>query len=257
MAPKQGDFVWHELLTSDVPAAADYYAKVLGWSVRDAGLSGQDYRIFSVGETPVAGLMAVPEQAKAAGLRPRWGSYIAVDDVDATVEALKAAGGTLHYGPEDIPQTGRFASVADPQGVGFYLFRGDGGPPPEVPPGTPGTVGWNELHAVDGEAAFAFYAGLFGWTKDEAIPMGPAGVYQLFANGGPAIGGMMTKMDAFMPVATWIGYVNVDAIDAAAARATEAGGTIVHGPSEVPGGQWIAHGRDPQGALFAMIGPGR
>jgi predicted enzyme related to lactoylglutathione lyase len=40
MAPKQGDFVWHELLTSDVPAAADYYAKVLGWSVRDAGLSG-------------------------------------------------------------------------------------------------------------------------------------------------------------------------------------------------------------------------
>jgi hypothetical protein len=61
-------------------------------------------------------------------------------------------------------------------------------------PGTPGHVGWHELHAGDGPSAFAFYSGLFGWTKAEAMDMGPMGVYQIFATGGAPCGGMMTKM---------------------------------------------------------------
>ena len=256
MALKQGDFVWHELVTSDVSAAADFYTKVLGWSVADSGLPGTTYMVCSAGATPVAGLMPIPETAAPAGMKPKWFGYVGVADVDVKAEDLKAAGGAVQHGPADIPGVGRFAVVADPQGGCFHLFKSDSPPPPEVPLGTPGTVGWNELHAGDGERAFAFYASLFGWTKDEAIPMGPMGTYQLFANGGPAIGGMMTKMpDQLAPA--WLYYFNVEAIDAAAGRATEAGGKVVHGPSEVPGGQWIVQCLDPQGALFAMVAPGR
>ena len=256
MAMKKGDFVWHDLLTTDLQAAADFYARVLGWTITDSGLPGTTYMICSTGTTPVGGLMPVPETAQAAGMKPKWMGYVGVEDVDAKAEELISAGGAVHRGPEDISGVGRFAVVADPHGVGFYLFRGNAEPPPEVPLGTRGTVGWNELHAGDGEQAFDFYSGLFGWTKDQAIPMGPMGTYQLFANGGPAIGGMMTKMPQ-QPAPSWLYYFNVDAIDAAVARATEAGGRVVHGPSEVPGGQWVVHCLDPQEAMFAMVAPGR
>jgi predicted enzyme related to lactoylglutathione lyase len=87
------------------------------------------------------------------------------------------------------------------------------------------------------------------------------GVYQLFATGGDAnrgeaVGGMMTKMPE-MPVPFWLYYFNVDALDAAIVRVKNAGGQVVNGPHEVPGGSWIAQCIDPQGAMFAIVSPKR
>ena len=76
--------------------------------------------------------------------------------------------------------------------------------------------------------------------------MGPMGIYQLFANGGPAIGGMMTKMPD-QPAPHWFYYFNVDAIDARLSRARpRPAATVAHGPTEVPGGQWVVHCVDPR-----------
>jgi len=88
--------------------------------------------------------------------------------------------------------------------------------------------------------------------------MGPMGVYQLFAvgTGNPAIGGMMTRPPE-VPQPCWLYYVSVDAIDAAAARAATAGGQVVSGPMEVPGGSWVVQCLDPQGAMFALVAPAR
>lgn len=253
---KHGDFVWHDLMTTDVAAAANFYSRVIGWSAADSGLPGRTYMLFSAGPAPAAGLMPIPDPARAAGAKPKWMGYIGVGDVDSYADKVTAAGGAIHRGPEDIPDIGRFAVAADPHGGCFHLFEGNSTPPEPFAPGTPGTVGWNELHAGDGVSAFEFYASLFGWTKDEAIPMGPMGIYQLFASGGPAVGAIMTKMP-HEPAPSWLFYFNVEAIDAAAARATEGGGAILHGPVEVPGGQWIVQCVDPQGALFAMVAAGR
>ena len=52
-------------------------------------------------------------------------------------------------------------------------------------------------------------------------------------------------------------YFNVEDIAAAVARATQHGGTLTHGPSEVPGGQQIVHFLDTQGAAFGMVGPAK
>ena len=94
---------------------------------------------------------------------------------------------------------------------------------------------------------------MFGWQKAEAMPMGEMGVYQLFSAGGPPIGGMFNK-PPFVPVPFWLYYFTVPDIDAAAARVTAGGGQIVMGLLEVPGGAWIVQGRDPQGAMFALVG---
>ena len=139
------------------------------------------------------------------------------------------------------------------------LFKGsDGDAPPVSAPGTPGIFGWNELYADDLDPAWGFYSGLLGWAKDTAVDMGPMGVYQLFspAAGLPAIGGMMRRPPE-MPMACWQHYINVPAIDAAAYRVRAAGGQVINGPMEVPGGSWIVNCIDPQAAHFSLVAPGR
>jgi predicted enzyme related to lactoylglutathione lyase len=253
-----GKFVWYDVMTTDCKAAESFYRHVVGWTAKDSGMPNGGYTLFSAGDTMVGGLMPIPPEACAHGARPSWTGYIGVDDVDAYAARVTAAGGAIRRAPQDIPGIGRFAVVADPHGATFILFRGtsDQAPPP-VAPGMPGHIGWRELHAGNGAAAFAFYSGLFGWTKAEAVDMGAMGVYQTFAtNGGPAVGGMMTKMPQ-TPAPFWLYYFNVDAVDAAMGRVTDGGGKIIHGPMQVPGGRFIAHCLDPQGAIFAIIGSKR
>lgn len=255
MSGSHGSFVWYELLTTDPMAAEAFYCSVIGWNAREGGVSDRSYTVLSVNGTPAAGLMAIPAEARATGARPGWIGYVAVDDVDAYASRVAGAGGAVHRQAEDVPGVGRFAVVADPQRVPFVLFRGtdqDRGPQPA--PGTPGHTGWHELHADDQEAAFAFYSGLFGWTKAEALDMGPMGTYQIFAIGGVSAGGMMKRSET-TPGPFWLFYVNIDAIDAAANRVRNAGGQVVSGPHQVPGGSWIIHCIDPQGAPFALVGP--
>ncbi len=245
-------FVWYDVMTTDMKAAEKFYTRVIGWDAKDSGMPGQSYTLFSAGTTMVGGLMPIPDDARKAGVPPAWMGYIGVDDVDAYAARVKKAGGAIHRAPEDIPGVGRFAVAADPHGAGFMLFtpNSDQQPAP-VAPGTPGHIGWHELCAGDRETAFAFYSGLFGWTKAEAVES-PAGLYQTFATGGAPVGGMMTKPPQ-VPQPGWLFYFNVDAIDAAIGRVKAHGGEVLHGPMQVPGGSWIAQCRDPQGAMFAVV----
>jgi uncharacterized protein len=184
---------------------------------------------------------------------PHWIGYIAVNDVDAYAKKIADAGGVIHKAPDDIPGVGRFAVAADPGGASFCLFKAaEGMQAPEVAPNTVGHVGWHELYADNLDKAFAFYSSLFGWTKSDALDMGPMGVYQLFAWHGTPIGGMMTKPPS-MPHAVWGYYFNVDATEKAMDRAKARGAQVLNGPMQVPGGSWIVQCQDPQGAMFAMV----
>lgn len=253
----QGSFVWYELLTSDVEAAQAFYEGVIGWQARDSGMAGMDYRLFCVPghEMGAAGFMALTDEMRARGVPPNWSGYVAVSDLEAICAKIVSLGGTITMPPHDIPGVGRFAVFADPQGAVLCLFTPN--PPegamPEMPkPPAPGTFGWHELMANDGATIFSFYEAIFGWKKDMAIDMGPMGTYQLFGlEPGQAFGGMMTRPPQ-APVPHWAYYICVDAIDAAVARLTAAGGTVINGPMEVPGGSFIVNCRDPQGAYFNL-----
>ena len=249
-----GQFFWYDVMTTDTKAAQKFYCDVVGWGWQDPGAPGIDYKLFTVNGQGAAGLMPIPEEARKAGMRPAWIGYIAVDDVDKEAARLSREGGKIQRPPTDVPGIIRFSVVSDPQGAGFIIAKGIS--PivrPELPAGTPGTVGWHELYAVDWKTAFAFYEKMFGWTKTEAHDMGPMGTYQLFATGGgAAVGGMMNKPPS-VPAPYWGYYFNVPGIDAAAKRVTAGGGKITTGPMEVPGGQWIVQGIDPQGAAFALV----
>ncbi|WP_438277419.1 VOC family protein [Nitrobacter sp.] len=248
-----GRFVWYELMTSDVEAAKAFYTKVVGWQAEDTAATGMTYTLFKVGEVHAAGLMALTEDARNRGVPPCWTGYVAVDDVDASSDQFKKHGGAVHVPPCDIPNTGRFAIVADPQGAVLALFKG--ATPQQAPAfGAPGHAGWHELMAADWEKAFAFYATLFGWQRADAIDIGPMGKYQLFTAGEQPIGGMFNK-PAKMPIPFWLYYFSIDAIDAGTERVKSGGGKIINGPMEVPGDMWIVQCTDPQGAMFALVAP--
>jgi predicted enzyme related to lactoylglutathione lyase len=117
--------------------------------------------------------------------------------------------------------------------------------------GAPGRVGWHELLATDWEKAFAFYGELFGWQKADSHT-GEMGTYQGFSAGGKTIGGMITK-SATLPLPFWLYYFNTDDVQAAAKRVEAGGGQILYGPTAVPGGAWVVHCTDPQGAIFGLL----
>jgi predicted enzyme related to lactoylglutathione lyase len=249
MSLPQSRFVWYELMTTDASGSADFYQTVLGWRFSAMG----HYTIATAGDAAVAGMMEWPAADRRPDSPHRWMGYIGVDDVDATLQRLAAAGGAVHRPADDVPGVGRFAVVADPQHADFVLFtpQGSRAAPPAML--TPGHVGWHELHADDVMGVLPFYETLFGWIRGDAFDMGPLGTYQTFATGAPAGGGMMARQPPINRP-TWLYYFNVDNITTATARVMQAGGQVVlSGPQQVPGGTWVAQCVDTQGALFALL----
>ncbi|TWT10545.1 VOC family protein [Reyranella sp. CPCC 100927] len=254
MPETKGRFVWFELMTTDMAAAKAFYGTVVGWGTQDASMPDMAYTLFTDGAAQVAGLMTLPEEACKAGAQPAWVGYVAVDDVDASTAQAQQLGGTVHVPPTDIPNIGRFSMITDPQQAAVNLFKST--TPQQDQPSARGVarrIGWHELLATDAQKVFDFYNAMFGWKKSDAIDMGPMGTYQLFAVGDDVIGGMFNRPPV-MPVPFWLYYFNVGDIDAAGERVKSAGGQILNGPMEVPGGDWIIQGADPQGAMFALVG---
>lgn len=246
---------WYEMTAPDPVAAGKFYAAVIGWTVAKAPMEGFDYYLASVGKRQAAGMMAPP----MPGIPPNWCVYFAVSDCDATAAAIVADGGAQIAAPADIPGTGRFAIVSDPQGAAFGILQplpmedGDGGG--AYDPATPGFGAWHELMTPDPEAALAFYGKHFGWTPSTVMPMSTEmGNYYLFAGSMGDMGGMMGLPQKGMQPA-WLPYLGVASIAKAKTAVEAAGGKVVHGPMEVPGGGWILQGIDPQGAYFALSGP--
>lgn len=259
----QGNPCWYELGTPDLDAAGAFYARVLGWEITDGG-AGFDYRLAQRGGDNVAGLMPLADQEGSPP--PNWLIYFAVDDCDQSAADCTAAGGRILKGPDDIPGTGRYALLADPQGAVFGILQPDmrqmsDADRAKAATGTgafdqskPGHGNWHELMSTDPQAAFGFYAGLFGWAKGAAMDMGAMGIYQLFSRNGRDIGAMMGLNDASVPV--WLPYFGANGpIGAQVDAIRAAGGSIHQGPVEVPGPVWIAVAQDPQGAWFAIVGP--
>ena len=248
---------WYELSTSagNLGAAEEFYRRVFGWSFADSGMEGFEYHLASSDGDMVAGAMETP--ADASGVPPHWLVYFGVDDADRAAADTGAAGGRIWMEPADIPGTGSFAVLADPQGAAFGILAPvpmeDGGIGNAFDQQKAGHGNWNELKTTDPVAGFAFYSDLLGWTAGQAMDMGEMGSYQLFAHDGADIGGVMGLGDA--PVPAWLPYFGTDGVEPAMQRIRAAGGTVAHGPAEVPGGVFIAVAQDPQGVWFAVVGP--
>ncbi|MFH9744043.1 VOC family protein [Streptomyces anulatus] len=124
-----GGFLWAELYTSDVPAAAAFFNNVFGWGTDQLKVEGTDYTYTTVhpaGAGPEAsfgGLVRMGDVPSEAARGPHWLPYFAVADVDATVATAKRLGGTETLAAMDVPGVGKMANVADPFGAVFAVMR--------------------------------------------------------------------------------------------------------------------------------------
>lgn len=120
---KQGVFSWNELMTRDVAGAKAFYTGLLGWTIEDKPMPGMGmtYTLVKVGDTPVGGIMPMPPEA-GQDMPSVWGSYVNVDDVDASAKKAVELGGTVYKEPADIPGVGRFCVIGDPQGAFLALI---------------------------------------------------------------------------------------------------------------------------------------
>ena len=249
----RGRFAWYELMTTDVAAATAFYTEVMRWDARDASAPGSPYTLLGLGDRALGGLTILPHDAREAGATPRWVGYVGVDDVAATAAMVAHLGGVVHVPPMEVADVSHVAIVADPQMAMFGLITWLGDDPTHADAAdAPVAAGWHELLAADATTAFAFYGALLGWGKAET-GVDRGGTYQLFSTGGQTIGGMFTK-PPMVPVPFWLYYFSVGDVDAAAARATAAGGEILEGPLDVIGGAGVVRCMDPQGAMFALVG---
>lgn len=258
MANPEGTPIWYELMTADPDASKAFYDDVIGWTIEAQPSGEMDYRMIDSGSGGgmVGGVMRLTEAMQAGGAKPTWLFYIGVNDVDASVEKIKAAGGSVLMPAWDIPGIGRIAMVADPQGIPFYIMRGASEESSTAFDRMGmGKCNWNELSTPDQASANAFYATVFGWTYPDKMPMGPMGDYIFVHVGDQVIGATMNHPGDGPPPA-WRFYFRAPDIEQAAAKVTKNGGTVHAGPMEVPGGDRIIVASDPHGVMFGVVGPG-
>ena len=253
MSDNRGRFVWYDVMTTDPKSAQEFYTKLTGWGAQEWD-GPMPYTMFTNQGTPRGGFMLLPDEAKAAGAPPHWLGYILTPNVDETVSTAEGAGGSVMVPAQDIPGVGRFAVLADPQGVVFATFAPEGDAPGNAGPPAIGDYSWHELGTSDYEAAWGFYETLFGWKKLEAMDMGEAGIYQMFTTGdGEMPLGAIFNKTADMPgPPSWLYYARVDDVHESVKDVKRLGGQVLNGPIEVPGGDHIAQCMDPQGAAFAL-----
>jgi predicted enzyme related to lactoylglutathione lyase len=245
-----GQFVWYELTTPDVDGAKKFYPPITGWGTQQFD---KDYTMWTTRGVPFAGIFQLGPEQRQKGIPPNWMPYVDVDNVDEAARKATSLGGKTMHGPQDIPNTGRFAVLQDPQGAVFGVYKSNKSS--QAWDGTPviGRFSWHELMTTDYKKAFEFYRQLFGWQKVDEMDMGGGNPYFMYGMKGKMYGGMFNRppeMSGMSPF--WLMYVHVKDINKAVDTAKRAGAFVKQPPMETPDGGMIAILGDPQGAAFAV-----
>lgn len=248
MSYTPGRFVWFEHHSNDIAKARAFYEKLFGWNTEMMAMaSGDPYAMIHNGETGIGGYGQAP-----AGSPPQWMSYLSVSDVDSAYRAALAAGAKSLVAPMDYGSAGRSATIADPTGGVFSIWRGAAGDPPETEHTPPGGFIWDELGTQDEKMALAFYEKVFAFTHD-AMQM-PQGTYYILKQAEKGCAGLFKAMDASMPT-MWTPYVCVADCDATVAEATRLEATVCVPATDIAGVGRLAMFNDPQGASIAILKP--
>ena len=226
-----GGFVWHDHMSDDPAAASRFYADLLGWEIEIWKPGEMDYPMIKVGEQTHGGF------GPAQGAPSHWLGHVLVDDADAAAGRAEAAGGTIVAPAMDIPEVGRFAVVADPQGAIVSLYA----PAGEMTP-TEGVFVWDELVTTDVEAAKRFYGEVVGWESRD-MDMGNNFTYTLFSSGGAdRAGGMPQREGSEGNPPAWLTYLGTDDVDETIEKAA------------IPGRDERLHGADGHSDHRALCG---
>ena len=118
---KHGEVCWSELATHQPEECKAFYTELFGWQYKESQAPGMVYtEISRDGEKQFGGLYKpTPEMGDVPS---HWISYVAVDDIDASLQKASELGGTVLVPATDIPNTGRFGIISDPSGASIAMI---------------------------------------------------------------------------------------------------------------------------------------
>ena len=246
-----GKLVFVELVTPDLAAAKQFYAGLLGWTFRDIQADGTEYAEAFLDGSPVAGMVHKNVPA-GEHRRPAWLSFFSVGDVDAAKAVALQNGAKVLFEPHSIPDRGREAVFADPQGAVFAVLGSSSGDPPDVL-AAPGEWIWSSLITNDPDTAAAFYQKLFDYEVFE-LPASEGAQHLLLASGDYARASVNT-LPANRPHAHphWLNYVRVEDAVKMTAKVVALGGRVLVEPRIDRHGGKVALVADPLGAPFGLL----
>ena len=251
---EHGTFTWVELSTTDADAAKTFYKGLFGWRFEDNPMGeGAVYTMAKQGDKTVAALFKMGGDMK--GVPVHWGSYVTVNDVDATTKKVVPAGGKVVKEPFDVMDVGRMSVVQDPTGATLCLWQAKKHKGADVLGDVPGSLCWNELYTNNVDRAGKFYVDVIGW-KTKAVDMGAMGTYTLFNRANDEkrnAGGMMNMPPNMKNVPPhWLAYFSTDDVDASTNKVKSLGGKVLMDPMEIPNIGRFSIVQDPQGGVFAL-----
>jgi len=248
-----GKVIFVELVTPDLAAAKQFYAGLFGWTFRDiqTGGEGITYAEASLDGHVVAGLVhkAIPTGEHR---QPAWLTFIAVRDVDAAQQIALQQGAKVLFEPHSIPDRGREAVFADPQGAVFAVLASTSGDPPDVL-AAPGEWIWSSLITSDPDAGAAFYQALFDYEVF-GLPADGGSGHLLLATDNYARASV-NSLPASKPTMHphWLNYIRVEDAVKTTAKLVALGGRVLVEPRVDRQGGKVAVVADPLGAPFGLL----
>ncbi|HEX3814497.1 MAG TPA: VOC family protein [Mycobacteriales bacterium] len=235
---------WIDLTAIELEPTKAFYGELFGWEFLTMPAEMGHYTLAQKNGLNVAALM--PRQ-EGQELPTMWNTYLATDDVDATLQVARDAGGTVVMEPMDIPEQGRVGYLLDPTGAPIGLWQARAHIGAQLV-NEPGTISWNELHTQDSAAADAFYGKLFPYTFEQ-VGDGTNFDYAVLSIGGDMVAG---RMRAATEASHWQPYFAVAVVDKTAEEVAQNGGKVLSEPEDSPYGRMSAC-QDPWGADFSII----
>jgi predicted enzyme related to lactoylglutathione lyase len=247
----EGTPCWVDVMVTDPAAAKQFYSSLFGWDIQDGPPEAGGYAMCLLKGRPAAAIMPKPEGNPFPNV---WSTYLAADDLDATVAKAKEAGSEFMMEPMDVMTAGRIAVAMDPIGAPYGIWQAGDHKGVGIY-NEPGALVWNELMTRDYEGSKAFYASVFGYTYEE---VGEGFTYSTLkrASDGEVVGGL-GAFDASTPAddaSNWAAYFMVEDCDASVAKAVELGASVARAPFDTPFGR-MATVTGPQGEKFSLVEP--
>ena len=246
-----GKIIFAELVTPDLDAAKRFYGGLFGWTFRDTQFGSTRYSEAYLDGTPVAGMI---ERHITSGehRQPAWLTFMAVRDVDAAEKMARQHGAKVLFAPRDVPDLGREAVLADPQGAIFAVLASSSGDPPDFL-AAPGAWIWGSLVTSDPNNAAAFYQDLFDYEVFEA-PADDSGLHLMLASDNYArASANPLPVNSPSSYPHWLDYLRPGVATHAAAKVVVLGGRVLVEPRMDRHGGKIAVAVDPQGAAFGLL----
>ena len=243
-----GKFVWHDLITDDVPAARDFYGELFGWEFEGRGGDGAPYLTAVQDDKPLAGIVKTDRLQEQVN-ESRWISYISVRDVDKVASYILNSGGLIYKAPMELEVRGRQAIVGDNSGAAFGIINADGGDPSDAG-SKEGSWLWDELVTDYPEDVVTFYASLAGYESHVRSDENSKDYYILSLEGKQRAG--ITSIPWQNAKPNWIPYIMVSDLTAKISQAEGLGARIIIAPDQNIQNGNIAILADPTGAVFGL-----